>query len=52
MYLHLFEITVHLWLGSIRGTTEFQFAFQFAFHFRKLKQGLDIKDCPNHAKGL
>ena len=27
MYLRLFEITVHLWLGFIRGTTEFQFAF-------------------------
>ena len=26
MYLHLFEIAVHLSLWSIKGTTEFQFA--------------------------
>ena len=28
IYLHLFEIAINLWLGSIRGTTEFQFAFR------------------------
>ena len=27
MYLHLFKIAIYLWLGSIRSTTEFQFAF-------------------------
>ena len=27
MYLHLFKIAIYLWLGSIRGTTEFQFTF-------------------------
>ena len=28
IYLHLFEIAICLWLGSIGDTTEFQFAFR------------------------
>ena len=28
MYLHLFKITIYLWLWSIRGTAAFQFAFR------------------------
>ena len=27
MCLRLYEIAIYLWLGSIGGTTEFQFAF-------------------------
>ena len=27
MYLHLLEIAMYIWLGSIKGITEFQFAF-------------------------
>ena len=27
MYLHLFEIAIYLWLGSIGDTTEFQMPF-------------------------
>ena len=28
VYLHLFEIAMYLWFGSIRGTTKFQFTFR------------------------
>ena len=28
MYLHLFEIALYPWLGSIGDTTEFHFAFR------------------------
>ena len=39
MYLHLFKIAIYLWLGFIRDTTEFQFAFHCKMKFISFSSG-------------